>query len=162
MKVNRVLSREEVDDLVRKAGREPQMVEGDEVKFAISEINYDRQGNPIDKDGKLIIQKAEKMEDLTDEDFTVPSRSVELPQVPTVVDDAIGANRKPIIIKKNISRRICETMLTCPQNRAGIFCGQLFTILTYMVRTERRQNLITGLSSTRKMQVGKIVLCYWK
>ena len=37
MKVNRVLSREEVDDLVRKAGREPQMVEGDEVKFAMPE-----------------------------------------------------------------------------------------------------------------------------
>lgn len=30
MKVNRVLSREEVDDLVRKAGREPQKVEGDD------------------------------------------------------------------------------------------------------------------------------------
>ena len=37
MKVNRVLSREEVDDLVRKAGREPQKVEGDEVKFAMPE-----------------------------------------------------------------------------------------------------------------------------
>ncbi len=40
MKVNRVLSREEVDDLVRKAGREPQKVEGDEntkldVKFSV-------------------------------------------------------------------------------------------------------------------------------
>ena len=33
MKVNRVLSREEVDELVRKAGREPQKVEGDETRL---------------------------------------------------------------------------------------------------------------------------------
>ena len=33
MKVNRVLSREEVDELVRKAGREPQKVEGDDTRL---------------------------------------------------------------------------------------------------------------------------------
>ena len=65
-------------------------------------MRTDNQGNPIDKDGKLIIEKVGSISDLTDEDFEHPTRSVELPAIPQNVDDAIGANGKPVVIKKNI------------------------------------------------------------
>ncbi len=42
MKVNRVLSQSEVDEIVRNAGREPQRVEG--VSFALSEVGRERAG----------------------------------------------------------------------------------------------------------------------
>lgn len=42
------------------------------------------------------------IDDITDEDFSAPTRSVELPVLPKNVDEAIGANGKPVIIKKNI------------------------------------------------------------
>ncbi len=62
----------------------------------------DRQGNPIDSKGKLITEQIEKIEDITDDDFMSPKRSVMLPRIPENVNNAIGANWKPIIIKKNI------------------------------------------------------------
>ena len=39
---------------------------------------------------------------MTDEDFSKPTRNVELPALPKNIDDAIGANGKPVIIKKNV------------------------------------------------------------
>ena len=45
---------------------------------------------------------------MTDEDFSAPTRSVELPTLPKNVDQAIGANGKPVIIKKNIFERNAE------------------------------------------------------
>ena len=65
-------------------------------------MRTDNQGNPIDKDGKLIIEKVGSISDLTDEDFEHPTRSVELPAIPQNIDEAIGANGKPVVIKKNI------------------------------------------------------------
>ena len=65
-------------------------------------MRTDNQGNPIDKDGKLIIEKVGSISDLTDEDFEHPTRSVELPTIPQNIDEAIGANGKPVVIKKNI------------------------------------------------------------
>ena len=62
----------------------------------------DSQGNPINADGTLKLEKIESIDELTDDDFSKPSRNVELPKLPKKVDDAIGANGKPIIIKKNI------------------------------------------------------------
>ncbi len=67
-----------------------------------AEGQTDRQGNPIDADGKLIVEKVSSVNDLTDEDFTAPTRTVELPQIPENVDKAIGAEGKPVVIKKNI------------------------------------------------------------
>ena len=63
---------------------------------------FDRQGNPVDGDGKLIVEKTNSVDELSHDDFTNPSRSVELPKIPDNVDKAIGANGKPVIIKKNI------------------------------------------------------------
>ena len=68
----------------------------------LEKIHYDRQGNPVDADGNLILDEIASVYDLTGEDFSRPSRNVQLPKIPEVVDRAIGANGKPVIIKKNI------------------------------------------------------------
>ena len=62
----------------------------------------DKQGNPIDAEGRLITEKVEDISDLSDDDFNNPTRSVEFPKIPKNVDDALGANGRPVIIKKNI------------------------------------------------------------
>ncbi|MGN1375705.1 MAG: hypothetical protein ACI4V5_04035, partial [Prevotella sp.] len=62
----------------------------------------DNQGNPINEDGSLKLDKITSVDELTDEDFSAPTRNVELPTLPKNVDNAIGANGKPVIIKKNI------------------------------------------------------------
>ena len=62
----------------------------------------DKQGNPIDAEDRLITEKVEDISDLSDDDFNNPTRSVELPKIPKNVDDALGANGRPVIIKKNI------------------------------------------------------------
>lgn len=62
----------------------------------------DNQGNPLNQDGTLKLDKIKSVDELTDEDFTSAFRNVELPAIPKNVDDAIGANGKPVVIKKNI------------------------------------------------------------
>lgn len=62
----------------------------------------DSQGNPLNQDGTLKLDKIKSVDELTDEDFTSAFRNVELPAIPKNVDAAIGANGKPIVIKKNI------------------------------------------------------------
>lgn len=65
----------------------------------------DNQGNPIDEDGSLKVEKVRSVDELTDADFTEPTRNVELPRLPQKVDAAIGANGKPVVVKKNIFER---------------------------------------------------------
>ena len=65
----------------------------------------DRQGNPINPDGTLYAESVSSIDEITDEDFTEPTRNIALPKIPENVDNAIGANGKPIIIKKNIFKR---------------------------------------------------------
>ena len=115
MKVNRILTRAEQAELVKNAGREPQQIqEGDIVTDdVVNSINQeiadapkfslkDNQGNPLNQDGTLKLDKIKSLDELTDEDFTSAFRNVELPAIPKNVDAAIGANGKPIVIKKNI------------------------------------------------------------
>lgn len=115
MKVNRILTRAEQADLVSKAGREPQQIqEGDIVTDdVVNSINQeiadapkfslkDNQGNPLNQDGTLKLDKIKSVDELTDEDFTSAFRNVEFPAIPKNVDAAIGANGKPVVIKKNI------------------------------------------------------------
>lgn len=89
---------------------------GDEARASVIE---DSQGNPIDDKGKLIVDKIESIDELSDDDFTAPKRSVELPNLPSNVDAAIGANSKPVIIKRNIFSRnaIAHSDLTPSQSR---------------------------------------------
>lgn len=65
----------------------------------------DNQGNPLNADGTLKLEKITSIDELRDEDFSAPTRNIELPALPRNVDEAIGANGKPIIIKKNIFER---------------------------------------------------------
>lgn len=115
MKVNRILTRAEQAELVKNAGREPQQIqEGDIVTDdVVNSINQeiadapkfslkDNQENPLNQDGTLKLDKIKSVDELTDEDFTSAFRNVELPAIPKNVDAAIGANGKPIVIKKNI------------------------------------------------------------
>ena len=68
----------------------------------------DSQGNPLNEDGTLKLEKITSVDNLTDKDFSAPTRNVELPVLPKNVDKAIGANGKPVIIKKNIFERNAE------------------------------------------------------
>lgn len=60
--------------------------------------------NPETKENSSIpiFEKIERIEDLSDEDFRTPSRSVILPEIPKEVSSAIGSEGKPVVIKKNI------------------------------------------------------------
>ena len=62
----------------------------------------DNQGNPVNDDGTLKVEAVQSVDELTDENFSAPTRNVQLPALPYNVDAAIGANGKPVIIKKNI------------------------------------------------------------
>ena len=79
----------------------------------------DNQGNPIDENGKYIVEKVEKIDDIIDEDFTNPTRNIELPKIPEKVDSALGAEGKPVIIKKNIFEKnlLDHSDLTPEQSR---------------------------------------------
>lgn len=69
----------------------------------------DNQGNPIDEEGKLITEKVNSIDDITDGDFTNPTRSIELPTLPPKVQNSIGTDGKPVIIKKNIFEKNKES-----------------------------------------------------
>ena len=69
----------------------------------------DDQGNILNSDGSVFTEKVNFIDEITDEDFENPNRSIELPQVPNNVADAIGTNGRPIIIKKNIFGKNGET-----------------------------------------------------
>ena len=118
MKVNRILTRAEQAELVKNAGREPQQIqEGDIVTDdVVNSINQeiaaapkfslkDNQGNPLNQDGTLKLDKIKSVDELTDEDFLHPTRNVELPSLPKKIADTIGTEGKPVIIKKNIFER---------------------------------------------------------
>lgn len=118
MKVNRILTRAEQAELVKNAGREPQQIqEGDIVTDdVVNSINQEiaaspkfslkvYQGNPLNQDGTLKLDKIKSVDELTDEDFLHPTRNVELPSLPKKIADAIGTEGKPVVIKKNIFER---------------------------------------------------------
>ena len=65
----------------------------------------DRQGNPVDEAGNLKVETVKTVSEMTDEDFTAPKRNVQLPQLPANVDAAIGADGRPVVIKRNIFAR---------------------------------------------------------
>lgn len=79
----------------------------------------DNQGNPINPDGSLKLEKVESIDDMTDEDFENPYRNIELPTLPGNVADAIGSKGKSVVIKKNIFERniIRHSDLTPDQSR---------------------------------------------
>ena len=64
--------------------------------------NVDMQGNLLDENGELKLETVNSIDDITDDDFNNPTRNIELPAIPQRINDAIGADGKGVIIKKNI------------------------------------------------------------
>lgn len=67
-------------------------------------VNF--QGNPINEDGSLRVDEISSIEDIKDKDFTSPYRNVMLPPIAEELSEAIGANGKRVVIKKNIFEKI--------------------------------------------------------
>lgn len=61
----------------------------------------DKMGNPIDKDGKLVYEKT-TVDNLSEEDFKKPYRTVQLPPVSQGLATALSIEGKPVMLKKNI------------------------------------------------------------
>lgn len=93
-----------------------------------NEGRVDRQGNPTDADGNLIVEDVSKISDITDEDFTAPYRTIGLPAIPQNVSEAIGTDGKRIIIKKNIfeKNRRAHSDVT-PMHSREILLSALYT-----------------------------------
>ena len=72
---------------------------------SVKPILYDNQGNQIDENGNLIIENVKSIADITDADFTEPTRTVGLPVLPEIVQQVLSTNGKRVIIKKNIFER---------------------------------------------------------
>ncbi len=101
--------------------------EGAEVKREeLQTVLEDKQGNPIDRNGKLIIEKVDNIDEISDEDFNNPKRSVQLPTLPKNVSDAIGSEGKPVIIKKNIFEKNRESHKFTPVSSRTILKSALY------------------------------------
>ena len=102
--------------------------------------SVDNQGNLIDANGVLVTEKVESIDDITDEDFENPYRSIELPTLPQNVDNAIGANGKPIVIKKNIfERNIIRHSDLNPEQSRDILKSALYTPNLYGQNQKRQK-----------------------
>ena len=88
----------------------------------------DKQGNPLNADGTLKVEQIASIDDLTDDDFTKPTRSVQLPPLPENIDKAIGANGKPVVIKKNVfeKNKNAHSELTAHESKE-ILCSTLYS-----------------------------------
>ena len=72
----------------------------------------DKQGNPINEDGTLKVEQIKSVDELTDEDFSTPTRNVQLPQIPQNVDSAIGAEGKPVVINPTFTPPRLQLLLS--------------------------------------------------
>ena len=120
--LNNVQDMNDTNDLVVYAKRDVERREG--TRFS----KKDAQGNPINSDGTLKLEEVISVEDIKDDDFLSPNRNILLPPLPLIVDEAIQANGKRVVIKKNIfvknqkhkdlnpedSRRILQQTLYTP------------------------------------------------
>ncbi|MDE6460588.1 MAG: hypothetical protein K2K52_07155, partial [Paramuribaculum sp.] len=68
----------------------------------IDKVSEDNQGNPVDESGKLIVEDVMSVDEITDEDFTSPKRTIGLPAIPENIDKAIGADGRKVIIKRSV------------------------------------------------------------
>lgn len=88
----------------RAATTESQVVprEVAEPPVAAPTPRLDNMGNPIDAEGRLIVEDVESIEEISDSDFTEPTRTVALPRLPQNVAEAINTQGRKVIIKKRI------------------------------------------------------------
>lgn len=93
----------------------------------IATEKVDAQGNPLNEDGTLKIDVVKSIDELTDADFTTPTRNVQLPAIPKNIDEAIGADGKPVIVKKNIFEKNRDNHNFTPQESRNILKEALYT-----------------------------------
>ena len=115
----------------------------------------DNQGNPINEDGSLKLEPIKSVDDLTDDDFLHPFRNVKLPTIPKKIDEAIGANGKPVIIKKNIFERnsVRHGDLTPEQSRQ-LFSSALYRTDLYG-QTQKKKRPYNWVVINTKDEKGK-------
>ena len=120
----------------------------------------DYQGNPLNDDGTLALERVSSIAELTDNDFEESSRSIILPKLPENVDKAIGAGGKDVIIKKNIFERnyIRHSELT-PDNSREILQAALYSPNIYgqNQKSKRPKNWVV-ISVASKSGANKLVL----
>ena len=130
--------------------------EQEEKKFSL----VDYQGNPLNDDGTLVLERVSSIAELTDNDFEESSRSIILPKLPENVDKAIGAGGKDVIIKKNIFERnyIRHSELT-PDNSREILQAALYSPNIYgqNQKSKRPKNWVV-ISVASKSGANKLVL----
>ena len=92
-----------------------------------SGVYADNQGNPVDADGKLIVDEVNSIDEITDEDFETPTRNVQLPAIPENVANAIGTNGRPVVIKKNVFEKNGNTHVELePEDSRDILRSALY------------------------------------
>ena len=130
----------EAQEVTQQEVTPEQVVEQTTEEVVSNVTSLDKQGNPIDKDGNLLVDVVESIDDITDEDFDNPTRSIQLPALPNNVDEAIGADGKPVIIKKNIFERnaVSHSDLTPEQSRQ-ILKSALYSPKLYGQNQKRRK-----------------------
>ena len=112
--------------------------------------NTDAQGNPIDQNGKYIVEQVEGIDDLTDEDFTAPRRTVQLPAIPKYLSDALDITGKPVILKMNVfcKNRDGHTELTTGMSRdvlkRALYAPDLCANVKPISRPDYRVTIQTG------------------
>ena len=91
-----------------------------------------KDGNPIDGQGNLLVEQVESIDDITDEDFDYPYRNIALPALPNNVANAIGTNGRPVVIKKNIFEKNLENHTDLlPEKSREILRGALYNTTLY-------------------------------
>lgn len=92
-----------------------------------ADTTVDNQGNPIDANGKLIVDGVTSIDEITDEDFENPTRNVQLPALPENVANAIGTEGRPVVIKKNVFEKNNKTHVELePENSRDILRSALY------------------------------------
>ena len=92
-----------------------------------SSVYADNQGNPVDADGKLIVDEVNSIDEITDEDFETPTRNVQLPAIPENVANAIGTNGRPVVIKRNVFEKNGNTHVELePEDSRNILRSALY------------------------------------
>ncbi len=106
--------------------------EQDNTQSGASATEVDNQGNPVDAEGNLVLEKVGDISEISDEDFINPTRNIELPDIPMEVSDAIGSGGKPIVIKRNVfeKNRKAHEDLT-PQDSRKILTQALYNPALY-------------------------------
>ncbi len=94
-------------------------------------VNLDSQGNPLNADGTLNVEKINSIDELTDDNFMFPTKNVQIPYLPKNIDEAIGAGHKPVVIKRNIFKKNQKNHGLTPEQSRSILQKALYNTELY-------------------------------